>query len=101
MDNVTCYVYTQIDKQNKAQEGTIEGDWLTERYIGSLLRRLSFSNYKRVAAGYEYFLKVADVEDCARRLGISVHSEGSEHSEGTTEQTEEQTSGSEQEVATS
>lgn len=57
--------------------------WLNERYVGSLLRRLGFSRNRRVAAGFEYFLTVSDVQDCARRLGISEVSEGSERSEDT------------------
>jgi len=58
-------------------------NWLTERYIGRLLRRLGFSNRRRVGSGTEYFLKVSEVTDLAQRLGISGVSEHSELSEGT------------------
>jgi len=72
-----------------------ELSWLNERYIGSVLRRLGFSG-RRHRFGYRYFLRVSEVEDCARRLGISVVSERSEHNEGENEQAEDQTSSSEQ-----
>lgn len=65
-----------------------DGGWLSERYIGQLLRRLGFSNRRRVATGTEYFLRVSEVKDLAVRLGISVDSEvseGSELSEGNSE----------------
>ncbi len=55
--------------------------WLSERYIGGLLRRLGFASSRRVGSGTEFFLTTSEVKDCAERLGISElgeHSEGSE-----------------------
>jgi hypothetical protein len=60
--------------------------WLSERYIGRVLRRLGFSSDRRVGPGYEYFLRASEVQECARRLGISVVGELSEPSEHTGEQ---------------
>jgi len=59
------------------------GTWLNERRVGNLLRRLGFSNRRRVGSGTQYFLRVSEVMDCAQRLGIG---EGSERSEGAGEQ---------------
>jgi len=64
------------------------GGWLRERFVGGLLRRLGFSNKRRVGSGTEYFLRVSEVRDWALRLGISVDSEGSELSEGNSERGE-------------
>jgi hypothetical protein len=52
--------------------------WLVERYVGRLLRRLGFSDRRRVGCGTEYFFKVSEVTDLAQRLGISEVSERSE-----------------------
>jgi len=57
--------------------------WLTERFIGRLLRRLGFCNSKRMGTGYEYFITLADVKDLAQGFELS---EGSECSEGNTGQ---------------
>ena len=65
-----------------------DGGWLSERFIGRLLRRLGFSNSRRIRDGTQYFLKVSEVKDLALRLGISVDSEGSELSEGNSERGE-------------
>jgi len=51
--------------------------------LGRLLRRLGFSNRRRVGSGTEYFFKVSEVTNLAQRLGISEVSEHSELSEGT------------------
>jgi len=68
--------------------------WISERHIGGLLRRLGFSSFRRIRIGYEYFLTLAEVQDCARRFGISAIGEGSELGEGAGEQgTESQPEG--------
>jgi hypothetical protein len=56
--------------------------WLSEKYVGGLLRRLGFSNRRRVGAGTEYFVKASVVKDLAKRLGIGVDSEHSERPGG-------------------
>ncbi len=88
--------YYPLSSIRAVMSARIEGEWLNNRFIGSTLKRLGFSNSKRARDGYKYFLRVSEVQDCARRLGISVRSEGSERSEGTTEEAEDQTSESEQ-----
>jgi hypothetical protein len=56
--------------------------WLTERYIGRLLRNLGFSNRRRLRTGTQYFLKYSEIRELAQRLGIGVVSEGSEDNTG-------------------
>jgi len=62
------------------------GDWISEKYVGKILRRLGFSKKRRIATGTEYFLQVSEVKEWAQRLEISVDSEGSELSERTEEE---------------
>ena len=69
------------------------GDWVNERSVGKILRRLGFTQKRRVATGYEYFLKVSEVKEWCKRLEISVDSEGSELSEYTEEEGNQNTSG--------
>jgi hypothetical protein len=44
--------------------------WLTTRWVGNALRRLGFTEKRRIGTGYEYFLKLSQVQDLAERLGI-------------------------------
>jgi hypothetical protein len=44
--------------------------WLTSRWIGNSLRRLGFTEKRRVGTGYEYFFKVSQIQDLAERLGL-------------------------------
>lgn len=53
--------------------------WLTEKYLGGLLRRAGFKKWRRTAHGYEYFITVPEVKAFARKLGIKA--EGNEHNE--------------------
>jgi hypothetical protein len=58
-------------------------DYLSSRHVGNLLKRLGFTQSRRVGSGYQYFLQVSRVKALARSLGVS---EGSEHSECSGEQ---------------
>ena len=58
-------------------------EYLTSRHVGNLLKRLGFTQSRRVGSGYQYFLQVSRVKALARSLGVS---EGSEHSECSGEQ---------------
>jgi len=60
-----------------------QGNWLSARTVGRLLRRLGFSARRRVRTGTEYFLKASQVKDVAKKLGISADGEVSEASEVT------------------
>jgi hypothetical protein len=44
--------------------------WLTSKWIGNALRRLGFTEKRRMKS-YEYFLSLEKVKDLAERLGIS------------------------------
>lgn len=58
-------------------------NWLTERNIGSMLRKFGFPRPKRDSKGFKYYLTVSQVKEIARRLGID--DEGSAHSAPPTE----------------
>jgi len=58
-------------------------EYLSSRHVGNLLKRLGFTQSRRVGSGYQYFLQVSKVKALAQNLGIS---EGSEHSECSGEQ---------------
>jgi len=47
-----------------------EQRWLNTRWVGSALRRLGFTEKRRVGRGYEYLLSREEIEDLAQRLGI-------------------------------
>jgi len=57
--------------------------WLTEKYIGSMLRKFGFSKPERDSKGFRYYLTVSKVREIAMRLGID--DEHSERSVGPTE----------------
>jgi len=44
--------------------------WLTSKWVGNTLRRLGFTEKRRVGKGVEYHLTVKSVKDLAERLGI-------------------------------
>lgn len=58
-------------------------NWLTEKYIGSVLRKFGFPKPERDSRGFKYYLTISKVKDIAKRLGID--DEHSEHSVGPTE----------------
>jgi hypothetical protein len=57
--------------------------WITEKYIGSMLRKFGFPRPKRDSKGFKYYLTVSQVAEIAKRLGID--DERSAHSVGPTE----------------
>lgn len=73
--------YSLRDIRNRIRLHLDDGNWFSERRIGNLLRRLGFSERRRTGSGFQYFLRVSDIEDCARRLDIVEVGEHSEHSE--------------------
>ncbi|MHA1829699.1 MAG: hypothetical protein ACTSX6_13755, partial [Candidatus Heimdallarchaeaceae archaeon] len=78
--------YSLRDIRNRIRLYLDDGNWFSERRIGNLLRRLGFSERRRTGSGFQYFLRVSDIEDCARRLDIVEVGERSEHSERSGEQ---------------
>jgi len=85
--------YKLSEIKGKMIEHLEHGDWVSEKYVGKILRRLGFTQKRRIATGYEYFLEVSEVKKWCKRLEISVDSEGSELSERTEEQGNQNTSG--------
>jgi len=57
-------------KELMAKNFDEEQKWLNTRWIGKALRRLGFTQKRRVGTGYEYLLTPSQVEDLAERLGI-------------------------------
>jgi hypothetical protein len=49
-----------------------EQKWLTTKWVGNALKRLGFSNKRRVGTGYEYYITKKDVLDMIERLGIAL-----------------------------
>jgi len=82
--------YKLSEIKGKMVEHLEHGDWVNEKYVGKILRRLGLSTKRRIATGYEYFLKVSEVKEWCKRLEIS---EGSELSEHTGEEGNQNTSG--------
>lgn len=58
-------------KEEMAKAYDEEQKWLTTQWIGNALRRLGFREKRRVGTGYQYLLSTADVEDLAKRLGLT------------------------------
>jgi hypothetical protein len=46
------------------------GNWLTERTVGRMLRRLGFNRRRRLGTGYQFFLQIQQVRNLAQALGI-------------------------------
>ena len=63
-------VKTLKEKMSKAYDE--EQKWLTTRWIGNALRRLGFTEKRRVGTGYQYKICKVEVEDLANRLSIEV-----------------------------
>ncbi len=57
-------------KEKMAEAYDEEQKWLTTKWIGNALRRLGFTEKRRVGTGYQYKICKAEVEDLAERLNI-------------------------------
>jgi hypothetical protein len=53
-----------------AQSYDEEQKWLTTKWVGNALKRLGFTEKRRVGTGIEYRLTLSQVQDLAERLGI-------------------------------
>jgi len=47
-------------------------NWLTTKWVGNALRRLGFTEKRRIGTGYEYRLNPSSIKDLAERLNIEV-----------------------------
>lgn len=68
--NKNNYYPVKTLKNKMAESFDEEQRWLTTRWIGSALRRLGFTEKRRVGTGYQYFLKKEDVNDLAKRMNL-------------------------------
>jgi hypothetical protein len=57
-------------RENMASLFDEEQKWLTTKWVGNALRRLGFTEKRRVGSGYEYKLRRQEVQDLAKRMGI-------------------------------
>jgi len=64
------YYKAKIIKEAMAQKYEEEQKWLNTQWIGRALKRLGFTEKRRVGTGREYLFKRQQVEDLAIRLGI-------------------------------
>jgi hypothetical protein len=81
LDLVTKTGYYKISDVKDSFASYFENsNFLTEQYVGTLLRRFGFTNKKRMNHGYVYFISVEKVKQLAQRAGIGTDSEGSEGS---------------------
>jgi hypothetical protein len=64
--------WLQVKKITKKMEEQFDGkqDWLTTNWVGKALRRLGFSDKRRVGTGYEYNIPRKDVLDLKERMQI-------------------------------
>lgn len=58
-------------KENMASLFDEEQKWLTTKWVANALRRLGFTEKRRVGTGYEYKLRRQEVQDLAVRMGVS------------------------------
>jgi hypothetical protein len=64
--------WLQVKKITRHMEEQFDGkqDWLTTNWVGKALRRLGFSDKRRVGTGYEYNIPRKDVLDLKERMQI-------------------------------
>jgi hypothetical protein len=58
-------------KESMASLFDEEQKWLTTKWVANALRRLGFTEKRRVGTGYEYKLRRQEVQDLAVRMGVS------------------------------
>lgn len=64
------YYKVKTVKEAMVQNFDEEQKWLNSRWVGRALRRLGFTEKRRVGMGTEYLFHVSQVKDLAERLGI-------------------------------
>ena len=84
--NENRYYKVKEIKDSMATYFDEEQKWLTTAWVGRALRRLGFTEKRRVGTGYEYLIKKQTVQDLAERLGIKPQPESQ------TQQTEQKES---------
>ena len=57
-------------KESMASLFDEEQKWLTTKWVANALRRLGFTEKRRVGSGYEYRLRRHEVQDLAKRMGV-------------------------------
>ena len=72
-DNEECYYPVRKIKDFMAQAFDEEQKWLSSEWVGRALKRLGFTDKRRVGTGCEYKLSAKAIIDLAERLNIPVN----------------------------
>ena len=64
------YYKVKAIKDVMEQKYDEEQRWLRSEWIGRALKRLGFTEKRRIGKGVEYYLKREEIEDLAKRIGI-------------------------------
>lgn len=64
------YYKVKTIKENMANLFDEEQKWLTSKWVSNALKRLGFTDKRRVGTGYEYKLSKQEVQDLAARMGV-------------------------------
>lgn len=70
MVNADSYYKVKEIRDETAKHFDEEQKWLNTKWVGRALKRLGFTDKRRVGTGYEYRLTKQGVRDIAERLGI-------------------------------
>jgi len=70
MVNADSYYKVKEIRDETAKHFDEEQKWLNTKWVGRALKRLGFTDKRRVGTGYEYRLTKQGVRDVAERLGI-------------------------------
>ena len=69
-DQLTTYVKVKHVAESIESQFDEKQEWLTTKWIGNALRRLGFTDKRRVGTGYEYSIPRKSLEDLAERMQI-------------------------------
>jgi len=70
MVNADSYYKVKEIRDEMAKHFDEEQKWLNTKWVGRALKRLGFTDKRRVGTGYEYRLTKQGVRDVAERLGV-------------------------------
>jgi len=75
VDSGRYYKVSEIKEVFRSELDEDERGFLTARWVGLALKRLGFKNKRRTGGGVEYFLTKSEVENLAKRMGITENEE--------------------------
>ena len=69
-DHVSQWIKVKMIKEEMSGQFEESQDWLTSKWIGTSLRRLGFSDKRRVGIGYQYNIQYSAVIDLKQRMQV-------------------------------